>query len=186
MTRAQALGIITILWAAIFLPALGSTEIKGEEGRRIEPAVEMLETGDWLVPHFNGRPYLRKPPLVNWMIALSFKTFGVRNEWTARLPSVLSVLALALVIVGVGSGWLGAECALMAAIFSLVNAGMLEKGRLAEIEALYISLYGIAITCWLSWWAQGRSPWLTWLVPSVFLGLGLLAKAPLHLLFFYA
>lgn len=186
MSRTQALLVITLLWAAIFLPALGSTEIKGEEGRRIMPATEILEGGDWLVPHFNGRPYLRKPPLVNWLIALAFKTFGARNEWTARLPSVLSVLAMALVILGVGISWLGVEAALVAAIFTLVNAGMLEKGRLAEIEALYISLYGIAITCWLSFWAQKKSPWLLWMVPAIFLGLGLLAKAPLHLLFFYA
>lgn len=186
MTRAQALFLIAVLWAAVFLPALGSTEIKGEEVRRIMPAVAMIESGNWLVPHFNGKPYLRKPPLVNWLIACAFKITGARNEWAARLPSVLAVLALALTIVAVGSGWLGVETALVAAIFSLTNISMIEKGRLAELEAVYISLYGIAITCWLSWRAEKRSPWLLWLVPGFFLGLGLLAKAPLHLLFFYA
>ncbi len=63
---------------------------------------------------------------------------------------------------------------------------MIEKGRLIEIEALYVSLLGLAMICWLSWWEQRRSPWLTWIVPSVFLGLGVLAKGPVHLLFFYA
>jgi 4-amino-4-deoxy-L-arabinose transferase-like glycosyltransferase len=68
----------------------------------------------------------------------------------------------------------------------LTNIAMLEKGRLAEIEALYIALSGIAIVCWLSWWLEKRSPWLTWLLPFIVLGLALLAKGPLHLLFFYA
>jgi len=45
----------------------------------------MLETGNWLVPYLGSEPYLRKPPLINWVIAGSFKLTGVRNEWTARL-----------------------------------------------------------------------------------------------------
>lgn len=178
--------VISLLWAAIYLPALGSIEIKGEEGRRILPAVEMIERGDWLVPHFHGRPYLRKPPLVNWLIGASMEVCGARNEWTARLPSALAVLALAVTLATAARRWLGTESALLAAIFALTNIGMIEKGRLAELEAVYIALYGIAITLWLSWRAGGRSPWLVWLVPSVALGLGLLAKAPLHLLYFYA
>lgn len=186
MTRTQALFFIAIFWAAIYLPGLGSTEIKGEEGRRIMPAVAMIETGDWLVPHFNGKPYLRKPPLVNWMIAGCLELTGAKNEWVARMPSVLAVLALGLTIAGVGGGWLGVETAFVAAVLALTNIGMIEKGRLAELEAVYISLFGIAITCWLSWWATKKTRWLLWIVPSVFLGLGLLAKAPLHLLFFYA
>lgn len=185
MGTARALFIVGLLWALIYLPGLGSTEIKGEEGRRILPAITMLESGNWIVPSVGGEPYLRKPPLVNWLIALSFKITGSRGEFAARLPSVLSVLALAMVILLVGGGWLGTERALVAAIFTITSIGLIEKGRLAEIEAIYISLTGIAIVCWLSWWVQGKSPYLTWLVPSFFLGLGLLAKGPLHLLFFY-
>ena len=68
----------------------------------------------------------------------------------------------------------------------MTNFGMIEKGRLIEIEALYVSLFGLALICWLSWWQQRRSPWLIWTVPWIFLGLGLLAKGPVHLFFFYA
>ena len=103
--------IVFLLWAGIFLPGLGSTELKGEEGRRILPAVTMLDTGNWVVPFVGGKPFLRKPPLVNWAIASSFRAFGVRNEWTARLPSVLAILFLAgaVVILGTGRGWMNAE-----------------------------------------------------------------------------
>ena len=76
--------MVALLWAAIYLPGLGSTEIKGEEGRRILPAVTMLDEGDWLVPQVGGKPFLRKPPLVNWMIAGSFKMLNRRDEWAAE------------------------------------------------------------------------------------------------------
>src|SRR6478672_2704249 len=103
MNRAPALFLVVLFWAAIYLPGLGSTELKGEEGRRILPAVTMLETGNWLVPYVGGKPFLRKPPLMNWLIAWSFKATGVRNEWSARLPSALAVLAMALTVVAFSS-----------------------------------------------------------------------------------
>lgn len=186
ISRSQALLIVLLVWAAIYLPALGSLEIKGEEGRRILPAVRMIETGDYVVPKVGSEPYLRKPPLINWLVAASFKIFGQRNEWTARLPSVLCVLAVALVFITVARRSLGATGSTVSALIWLTNFGMIEKGRLIEIEALYISLFAIAFVCWLSWWEEKRSPWLTWLVPWIFLGLGWLAKGPIHLFFFYA
>jgi len=181
----RAVAAVTLAWAIIYLPALGSIAIKGEEGRRILPAVRMLETGNYIVPQVGSNPYYRKPPLVNWLVAASFKLFGVRNEWTARLPSALSVLAVAITFVTVARAAVGALASIIAAMIWLTNIGIIEKGRLIEIEALYISLCGLAIIFWLSFFLQKRSPWLTWLPSSVFLGLGLLAKGPTHLLFFY-
>jgi 4-amino-4-deoxy-L-arabinose transferase-like glycosyltransferase len=186
MLRAATFSIVLLGWAAIYLPGLGSLEIKGEEGRRIFPAVAMLETGNFLVPQVGSEPYYRKPPLVNWLVAASFRLTGIRNEWTARLPSALCVLAVALAFITVARASLGANGSLMAALIWMTNFGMIEKGRLIEIEALYVSLLGLALVCWLSWWERRRSPWLMWIVPSVFLGLGVLAKGPLHLFFFYA
>src|SRR5213075_1354269 len=186
MSRAASFCLVLACWAAIYLPGLGSLEIKGEEGRRILPAVTMLETGNYLVPQVVIDPYFRKPPLVNWLVAASFKLTGIRNEWTARLPSVLSVLFVALAFITVARPTLGANGSVIAALIWLANFGMIEKGRLIEIEALYVSLSGLAVIFWLSWWQQRRSIWLTWTVPWIFLGLGLLAKGPVHLLFFYS
>ena len=184
-SRLRAITTAMLVWAVIYLPALGSIAIKGEEGRRILPAVRMLETGNYIVPQVGSNPYYRKPPLVNWLVAASFKFFGVRNEWTARLPSALSVLAVAIAFVTVARAGLGARGSLIAAMIWLTNIGIIEKGRLIEIEALYVSLCGLAIIFWLSFFLQKKSPWLMWLPASVFLGLGLLAKGPTYLVFFY-
>ena len=184
MSRARALLIVVVVWATIYLPRLGALEIKSEEGRRILPAVTMLQTGNYLVPQIGSEPYFRKPPLVNWLVAGSFKLFDARNEWTARLPSVLCVLAVALAFVLVGRRELGGNGAIAAALMWLTNFGLLEKGRLIEIEALYVSLCALAFICWLGFWRDRR--WLAWVGAGIFLGLGLLAKGPLHLLFFYA
>jgi 4-amino-4-deoxy-L-arabinose transferase-like glycosyltransferase len=182
--RLQAVFVVLLVWAVIYLPALGSIAIKGEEGRRILPAIGMLKSGDYVVPEVGGNPYFRKPPLVNWLVAASFRVFGERNEWTARLPSAVAVLAVAIAFVTVARGSLGPRGSIVAALIWMTNIGMIEKGRLIEIEALYISLCGLAIIFWLSF--LRKSPWLIWIPASIFLGLGLLAKGPTHLIFFYA
>ena len=185
-SRLAAVLVVLLVWAVIYLPALGSIAIKGEEGRRILPAIRMLQTGNYVVPEVGGNPYFRKPPLVNWLVAASFRIFGVRNEWTARLPSAVVVLAVAVAFVTVARASLGPEGSILAALIWMTNIGMIEKGRLIEIEALYISLCGLAIIFWLSFFVQRKSPWLVWVPASIFLGLGLLAKGPTHLIFFYA
>jgi 4-amino-4-deoxy-L-arabinose transferase-like glycosyltransferase len=185
MSRVPSWILIMAVWSAIYLPALGWFEIKGEEGRRILPAIAMLETGNYIVPSVGGDIYFSKPPLVNWLVAGSFKLLG-RSEWTARLPSVLAILSVALAFITVGKVGLGARAATLAALVWLTTFGLIEKGRLIEIEAVYVSLSALATIFWVSWWLGRKSRWITWTVPWVFLGLGWLAKGPVHLIFFYA
>ena len=184
-SRAGSLTIVVLVWAALYLTGLGSLAIKGEEGRRILPGITMIETGNYLVPQVGGETYFRKPPLINWLVAASFKIFGQQNEWTARFPSVFCVLLVSVSFVTVARPSLGPRGSTIAALMWLINAGIIEKGRLIEIEALYVSLCALAIIFWLSFWEQKKSVWLVWTVPFVFLGLGWLAKGPVHLVFFY-
>jgi 4-amino-4-deoxy-L-arabinose transferase-like glycosyltransferase len=74
---------------------------------------------------------------------------------------------------------------LIGAIFFLVNFTMIETGRLAELEAVYIALTGIALILWMTAWRNEAGPWRLWLLPAPFLALGMLTKGPTHLLFFY-
>jgi 4-amino-4-deoxy-L-arabinose transferase-like glycosyltransferase len=178
--------LVLIVWGAIYLPALGSLEIRGEEGRRILAGVTMNESGNYLVPRIGSKPYFRKPPFVNWITAASFKLTGVRSEWTARLPSALAIFIVALAIVRLGAPSLGPTGSLLAAVIWLTNAGNIEKGRLIEIEALYISLTALAFIFWIAAYRADKTGPRLWLLPAIFLGLGMLAKGPLpHLLFFY-
>jgi 4-amino-4-deoxy-L-arabinose transferase-like glycosyltransferase len=62
-----------------------------DEGRNAEKAREILLLNDWITPHENFFPVLDKPMFFYWLIAISYKAFGV-NEWAARLASVLAAL----------------------------------------------------------------------------------------------
>ena len=57
-------------------------------------ARNMLDSGDWVIAHLDGVPYIEKSPLIYWMIAISFRIFGV-HDWAARIPVALAAVLLA-------------------------------------------------------------------------------------------
>jgi 4-amino-4-deoxy-L-arabinose transferase-like glycosyltransferase len=58
-------------------------------------ARNMLTTGDYVTARVDGISYLEKPPLIYWMIAGSYKIFGV-HDWASRLPVSLFCIGLVL------------------------------------------------------------------------------------------
>lgn len=87
-------------WALVLLAATLSLAFLGlrgvfdpDEGRYINVALNMLDSGDWVHPHRNDDvAHWTKPPLTYWAIAASVTVFG-QNAWAARLPSALAYLA---------------------------------------------------------------------------------------------
>ena len=66
-----------------------------DESRRAVSTIEMLENGNYLIPHFLGSPDMwgTKPPILNWLQALGI------NELALRLPSALAAISLVLLLV---------------------------------------------------------------------------------------
>jgi len=97
----QRCWLFSALWLAAlcgiaFFWLLGSTGLVDEtEPLFAEAARQMVETGDWLTPYFNGETRFDKPPLIYWLMAIAYQLLGV-NAWAARLPSALAATALAV------------------------------------------------------------------------------------------
>ena len=68
-----------------------------DEGRNAERAREILLLGNWAIPHENFLPALDKPIFFYWLIAVTYKLFGI-SEWSARLPSALAALGCLIVL----------------------------------------------------------------------------------------
>jgi 4-amino-4-deoxy-L-arabinose transferase-like glycosyltransferase len=156
LCRKNAFVIVLAVWAVCYLPGLGKTEFKGEEGRRTLPAVEMLKTGNWVMPRIADRNYYNKPPGINWLIAASFILTGQQSELTSRLPSVIFTLAFAVMLLWIPISRMSIEGRLLSAAIFLTAVGVIEKGRLIEIEAVYTALTGAATLLWLYYWSRNN------------------------------
>src|SRR5437867_13117188 len=83
-----------LLGAFLIFARLGALPLlQPDEGRNAEVAREMNASGAWLVPTYNGLPYLDKPSFYFKTVALSFALFG-ETETAARLSSALFGFAL--------------------------------------------------------------------------------------------
>ncbi|RCK78556.1 MAG: Signal transduction histidine kinase CheA [Candidatus Ozemobacter sibiricus] len=83
-------GTIALIGYQIGTPSLFETS----EGRFASIARAMVDTGDWLIPRFNGLVHLSKPPLPYWASALGQKLLGF-DETGARalLPVAAAITA---------------------------------------------------------------------------------------------
>jgi len=83
---------------AFYLYGLGKLPLLGpDEPRYAQVACEMFLTGDLITPTLGHHTWFEKPALLYWMIAGSFKVFGV-NEWAARFgPALCGLLTIAAV-----------------------------------------------------------------------------------------
>ncbi len=72
--------------------------LSADEPIRALVAGDMMINGNYIAPKMNGRFYLNKPPLYNWIVIVFFKVFRSTNEWVFRLPSILSLLAFGLLV----------------------------------------------------------------------------------------
>lgn len=84
------------------------------EARYTAISADMIGLQDWVIPQFprgmDHEPYLGKPPLYFWLVAASQYLLGF-DEWTARLPSFISLL-LILILTYVGGSIISVSTAL--------------------------------------------------------------------------
>ena len=52
--------VVLVVAIALYFPFLGFSGFAHSEGFRVYPGWEMLEGGDWVVPHLFGQVYLRR------------------------------------------------------------------------------------------------------------------------------
>ncbi len=78
-----------VLLFLILLPGINHGLWRPDEPRVAGTCAEMARTYDFVVPHFNGEPFLEKPPLYYAVAALSGLTFGIDQDIPYRLASLL-------------------------------------------------------------------------------------------------
>ena len=112
--RAVALVALTIVLAA---RGIDSDVYEGGEAREGLVAREMVETGDWILPLWNGSVVPSKPPLFHWLVATGTRLTGEQvTERTLRAPSVVLAAVVVLIVFLAGLAWGGPEVATLSAL----------------------------------------------------------------------
>jgi 4-amino-4-deoxy-L-arabinose transferase-like glycosyltransferase len=143
------------------------------EGLYAEIPREMVLSGDYVLPHLNGVPYIEKPPLLYWLIALSYRWFGI-NEFAARL-----VPATAALLTGLTLMWflwrLNARpvCLLAGAVWA-TSFGVVALARTVLFDMVLTFFLTVALVCCCIWAMENGRTYLR--VAYAALGLAVLTK----------
>ena len=143
----------------------------------------MLSSGDWVTARLDGVAYLEKSPLIYWMMAVSFRIFGV-HDWAARLPLALSVILLCWVTFRFGRWAFGDDAGLYSGLALATCAGLFLFTRILIPDAIVTLTITGAIWAWLRLLDPDERDRRKWsIVLGTCMGLGLLLKGLIAIVF---
>src|ERR1043166_811022 len=82
--RVWSFVVLFVISGSLLYPCMSFPLFEPDEGRYAQIPREMLTAGSWIVPTLQGEAYLDKPPLMYWLVMLSYSIFGF-SDWAARL-----------------------------------------------------------------------------------------------------
>ena len=181
----DGLWIILLLIATVLLFTidLGILPLRDwDEGTVAQVAREIwrapIDSMTWLYPTLGGEPYLNKPPLMHWLIAMAYSLGGV-SEWTARLPgALLSAISVPLLYSIARELFHQRICAIYSALVYLTMLPVVRHGRLAMLDGGAVFFFLLMIL----WLLRSRRNLVYCLGVGVSLGLICLTKGMLGLL----
>lgn len=132
----MAVSAITCAWM------LGAKPLGDHESYVSVTAREMLQSGDWVVPTYNGELRLQKTPLNYWFVATIAKFTGRVDEIAARLPSVFCAMLSVGAILYFVSRQLTFRIAVIAALIWSTSVAFVRYGHSARPE--------MALTCFVT------------------------------------
>ncbi len=137
--RATLLAGLAIL---TFFVGLGRPAITdSDEAFYAQAGREMVETGDWVTPRYNGEYRFEKPVMFYWLVALAYLPAGA-GEFGARLPSALAGLGLVLAAFACARRWYDDDTALLAGAVTATSFGYVAVARQA--------LPDLALACFIT------------------------------------
>lgn len=146
-------------------------------------ARNMLTSGDWVTARLDGIAYLEKPPLVYWLMAASYRVFGV-HDWAARIPIALSAIALALLTAAFGMWAFGKRAGFYAGLCMATCIGLFLFTRILIPDVMLTFTVALAMWAFLRLLDEEEPRPRLWAgLFAASLGVGLLLKSLVGVVF---
>jgi 4-amino-4-deoxy-L-arabinose transferase-like glycosyltransferase len=104
----------------------------------------MLISGDWVLPRFNGLPYLEKPPLYFWLAAAALAV-NPASEAATRLVSSVTALGSVLLVWRLGRRLYGPDAGLAAGLALATTVGYALYVRKASTDFVFVACLTLAL-----------------------------------------
>src|SRR5437867_3391045 len=144
------LAVLVLCGFLLLLPAIFLVDrFNPDEPREAEISREMWESGDLVVPHFDGCPFLDKPALFYCTVRLTSRIQALPAEAAGRLPSVLAAIGLLAVAYFIGLELYDRRTARAAALLLLTTFQFWWLARRVMLDMTLALFVGAAMLCFL-------------------------------------
>jgi 4-amino-4-deoxy-L-arabinose transferase-like glycosyltransferase len=179
-SRRLAWAAVFVLFLAVYLGSAFSPALQDDvDTSHAEAAREMITRGDYVTLHINGVRYLEKAPMMYWLVAGSYKIFGV-SDFSTRLPTVTAMFLLVLLGIVWGTRAFGPRAGLYTGLFTATGLGYFLFTRVLIPEAILSLLIAAAFYCLVLALDHPNSIW-PWYAGYALLALAVLTKGLLAL-----
>jgi 4-amino-4-deoxy-L-arabinose transferase-like glycosyltransferase len=151
-----------------------------DEPRFSRATVEMVESGNYLYPTFNGRLRPDKPILIYWLMSVPMRVLGP-TSLACRFSSSAGIAITCLFTFLLGRRHLGVKAALWSMAILASTLLILVEGTAATSDGILLPCMA-AVMAMFGCGLESRLRWYHVAAMGLALGLGLLAKGPAALL----
>ncbi len=151
-----------------------------DEPRFARATVEMVESGNYLVPTFNGYLWSDKPILFYWLMSLPIRLFGP-TEFACRFFAAVGTALTCLLTFFIGQRLLGVKAGLWAMVILASTLMILVLGTAATTDAVLLPFIVGVLAVFVH--VIGSGMHISHIIlMGIALGFGMLAKGPIGLL----
>jgi 4-amino-4-deoxy-L-arabinose transferase-like glycosyltransferase len=146
----------------------------------MDAARGMVDSGDWVVPRYEGQPFFDKPVLAYWLMAAAMKGLGT-TPGAARLVAVLASIGVVLATAWLGTLLFDRRSALAGGLVLATTLAFLSFVRMAMSDAPLALWTTLAVSLAVLAYRPKAPAWTVPLLGAI-LGLGFATKGPIALL----
>ena len=175
-----ALLIALAILAKYLFVSTRSTLWDRDEPHFTRAVVEMVESGNYLVPTFNRQMWPDKPPLLYWLMSVPVRLLGP-TEFAWRVYGTHESQVPCLLIFLIGQRLFGTKAGLWAMVILASTLMVLVIGTAATTDAVLLPINVAIMLIFAQSAISGVRPYHVILMGLV-LGLGMLTKGPIGLM----
>jgi len=174
-----AVALLLVACAILDLYRLGVPPLfDQDEGNYAQIAAEIVQTGDPVTLHVNGRPWYVHPPFYMWLVAATGRVLGF-SEWSVRIWSALFSTVAVFATVLLGRAMFGRRVGLLGGAILAVTLQYLIQSRLAVFDTVLLAWMLLAVYAFYQGYTTRRRVEYVWFF--LFAGLATLTKGPIGL-----
>jgi 4-amino-4-deoxy-L-arabinose transferase-like glycosyltransferase len=171
--------VLALAAALLFTVWLGARDLWNPNEPTYGRAVaEMAQRGDWLIPSVNDVVFPEKPILYFWMARAAGAVTGGVDEWSLRIPSAVSGVAVTLLVYLLVLPYAGVRRARYSAIVLATTYIVFWSARSIQMDLLVAACVLGCVTAVVYVLDHGLRPGVGWALAGLALGLGFLSKGP--------